>query len=227
MVIAHRLSTIKDSSKIVAFEKGRVFEEGTHDDLLKNDNSLYRKLWDRQLAKRGGDDETEQEEEEGDTVEPLPVEAGMNPKPSGLRRLETLLQDLPDSDPNKKEIQHICEMLETEQKGRDIRHRGIQKKTLDVWTQRMQADTHLSSGTKNFKRLANKVIFKKLHSEISEALKSVDSHDDEDIEEEYIATQRASLSASRRSSIGDSRRNSIGGSRRSSLRMSVNVGSES
>lgn len=174
MVIAHRLSTIKDSSKIVAFDKGKVFEEGTHDDLLKTDGSLYRKLWDRQLSKRGGEEEDEREtEEEKEEFMPLPVEAGMNPKPDGLRRLEALMRDMDDSDPIKKEIQNACVMLEAEKKGREVRSRGIQRGTIRKWQHHAKNDTKASPGTKNFKRLANKVIFNKMHSEVTERLQSI------------------------------------------------------
>jgi ABC-type multidrug transport system fused ATPase/permease subunit len=34
LVIAHRLSTVRDADKIVVMDRGRVLEEGTHDDLL-------------------------------------------------------------------------------------------------------------------------------------------------------------------------------------------------
>ena len=50
LVIAHRLSTLKPSSCIVAFEKGKVIESGTHDDLLRTAGSLYAKLWQEQLG---------------------------------------------------------------------------------------------------------------------------------------------------------------------------------
>jgi subfamily B ATP-binding cassette protein MsbA len=44
-VIAHRLATVKKIKRIVVFDKGRVVEEGTHEELLKN-NKVYRKLSD-------------------------------------------------------------------------------------------------------------------------------------------------------------------------------------
>ncbi|KAJ9647243.1 hypothetical protein H2199_002230 [Coniosporium tulheliwenetii] len=43
VVIAHRLSTIRDSDNIVVMARGRVVEQGTHDELLNN-NSTYAAL---------------------------------------------------------------------------------------------------------------------------------------------------------------------------------------
>ncbi len=50
IVIAHRLSTIRKMDRIIVLEKGKVIEEGSHDDLLKNDSSLYTKLWNLQAG---------------------------------------------------------------------------------------------------------------------------------------------------------------------------------
>ena len=44
IVIAHRLKTIAGANKIVVLENGGLAEQGTHDELLKN-NGLYAKLW--------------------------------------------------------------------------------------------------------------------------------------------------------------------------------------
>ncbi len=45
IVIAHRLSTIKKMDRIIVLEDGGIIEEGSHDDLVKNEKSLYRHLW--------------------------------------------------------------------------------------------------------------------------------------------------------------------------------------
>ena len=47
IAIAHRLSTISTMDRIIVLEEGKIVEEGTHDNLLKQD-SLYSKFWKRQ-----------------------------------------------------------------------------------------------------------------------------------------------------------------------------------
>ena len=50
VVIAHRLSTIKAVDRIVVLHKGRLMEQGTHDELLAKDG-VYAKLYRLQLAR--------------------------------------------------------------------------------------------------------------------------------------------------------------------------------
>ncbi len=52
-VIAHRLSTVQRADRIIVFEKGRIIEIGTHEELLRN-NGMYKKLYDLQLASATG-----------------------------------------------------------------------------------------------------------------------------------------------------------------------------
>lgn len=45
IVIAHKLNTIKDCDNILVFDKGKIVEQGTHEELLKK-NGYYKKLYD-------------------------------------------------------------------------------------------------------------------------------------------------------------------------------------
>ncbi len=49
ITIAHRLSTIKNVDRILVFDKGKIIEQGTHDKLLENKKSHYKRLYDMQV----------------------------------------------------------------------------------------------------------------------------------------------------------------------------------
>ena len=57
ITIAHRLSTIKDVDRILVFDKGRIIEQGSHNELIERENSHYKKLWDMQAAGLNSDAE--------------------------------------------------------------------------------------------------------------------------------------------------------------------------
>ncbi|MDF1558750.1 MAG: ABC transporter ATP-binding protein [Bacteroidales bacterium] len=48
VVIAHRLSTVQHADVIVVVEEGRIAECGTHVELIRNPDSIYRKLYEMQ-----------------------------------------------------------------------------------------------------------------------------------------------------------------------------------
>jgi len=52
LVVAHRLSTVRDAAKVVVIDKGRVVEQGTHEELLAVPNGAYAKLVERQLQEK-------------------------------------------------------------------------------------------------------------------------------------------------------------------------------
>ena len=50
IVIAHRLSTVRNADNIYVLRNGKVSEVGTHDDLVNNKSSYYKRLWDIQTG---------------------------------------------------------------------------------------------------------------------------------------------------------------------------------
>ena len=49
IVIAHRLATIMNADKIVVMEKGKIVEQGTHEELLLKDKGFYQHLYNSQF----------------------------------------------------------------------------------------------------------------------------------------------------------------------------------
>jgi ABC-type multidrug transport system, ATPase and permease components len=61
LVVAHRLSTVRALDRLLVLDKGKVIEEGSHEALIRLENGLYRRLFERQaleLIKGLGDSES-------------------------------------------------------------------------------------------------------------------------------------------------------------------------
>ncbi len=52
IIIAHRLTAVRHAHRIIAMERGRIAEAGSHDELLKQ-GGLYAHLWRLQTAAPG------------------------------------------------------------------------------------------------------------------------------------------------------------------------------
>ena len=48
LVVAHRLSTVRALDRLLVMDRGRIIEEGSHDRLIRIENGLYRRLFERQ-----------------------------------------------------------------------------------------------------------------------------------------------------------------------------------
>ena len=52
IVIAHRLSTIRNADNIIVLSNSSIIEEGTHNELVKNQDGYYAALWNIQTGEK-------------------------------------------------------------------------------------------------------------------------------------------------------------------------------
>jgi subfamily B ATP-binding cassette protein HlyB/CyaB len=45
IIIAHRLAAVRDCNRIISMAEGRIVENGSPEELLAQEGSLYRRLW--------------------------------------------------------------------------------------------------------------------------------------------------------------------------------------
>ena len=48
LVIAHRLSTVRALDRLLVFDRGKIVEEGSHEELIRLSGGIYRRLFERQ-----------------------------------------------------------------------------------------------------------------------------------------------------------------------------------
>lgn len=58
LAIAHRLSTLREMDRIIVLDEGKIVQDGTHEELMKDENGVYARLWNHQAGGFLQDDES-------------------------------------------------------------------------------------------------------------------------------------------------------------------------
>ena len=63
LLIAHRLSTVRRADRILVLEQGKIRQEGTHEELMRREGGIYRRIYNIQMscpddAEDAGEEET-------------------------------------------------------------------------------------------------------------------------------------------------------------------------
>ncbi|KAF2756024.1 ATP-binding cassette transporter ABC4 [Pseudovirgaria hyperparasitica] len=95
IVIAHRLSTIKNADNIVVMSRGRIVEQGLHDDLLEKKNAYYNLVEAQRIAAKTETELTEEEEDSASsTDEKEKIELNLSRSRSKSRGYEEAEEDV-------------------------------------------------------------------------------------------------------------------------------------
>ena len=56
ILISHRVTTLMEADQIMVMDKGRVTQLGTHEELMKQEDGMYRRIYDLQMSLKEEED---------------------------------------------------------------------------------------------------------------------------------------------------------------------------